>query len=269
MSTVAPAAPALAAESALTPARTSVAAECPGCAAPLGGPFCAQCGQRAEAPRLTLRAFASEIVAQVAQLDHGLLHTFVQLVRRPGPTIRDYIGGQRRKYTSPVSYALLAVGFAVLRGELIGRARSLEAVVTKAAAGKAAFSVSQQASMARIFGFLDAHRTLFLVAALVPVIALLRGLFENRRYNVAEITTFAGYAVGTATILKLLIALPFDLIPALPFRPQPGIVLVAYVIWAGLDFFGRSFDTLWRFVVAVGGGVIAFFFVTMFFLAAF
>jgi hypothetical protein len=37
--------------------------------------------------------------------------------------------------------------------------------------------------------------------------------------------------------------------------------LTAYVLWAGLDFFGRSFDTVWRLAVATLGGFFGFFFI--------
>src|SRR4051812_23439118 len=109
----------------LASAPARLADACSHCKAALSGPFCSECGQAARPPRLTLRAFASEIIAQIGQLDHGLLYTFVQLLRRPGPTIREYISGRRRIYTSPISYTLLAVGLAVLRNQLEGRADSL------------------------------------------------------------------------------------------------------------------------------------------------
>jgi hypothetical protein len=86
----------------------AAAGRCRNCDAPLGGKFCASCGQAAELPR-TMRHVFHEFL-------HGLLHfdgkawkTLPMLVFRPGRLTRDYVHGKRARYVPPLALFLFAI----------------------------------------------------------------------------------------------------------------------------------------------------------------
>lgn len=79
-------------------------AVCANCAAPLGGEFCAACGQRRVRSRLRVRDVLHDWWGRVVDVDRGLLGTVVGLTRRPVETLRAYLDGRRIRYASPVRY---------------------------------------------------------------------------------------------------------------------------------------------------------------------
>ena len=93
---------------------------CVTCGAPLTGPFCAQCGQRVRAGRLTLRSVLADAWQHVVSLDSSLWRTTVGLVRRPAALIRDVLAGRTVRYTGPARYFLLAVTAAQLAALAVG-----------------------------------------------------------------------------------------------------------------------------------------------------
>ena len=93
---------------------------CVTCGAPLYGPFCAQCGQRVRAGRLTVRAVLADAWHHVLSLDSALWRTTVALVRRPAGLIRDVLAGRTVHYAGPARYFLLAVTAAQLVALAVG-----------------------------------------------------------------------------------------------------------------------------------------------------
>jgi hypothetical protein len=96
-----------------------IAAErCVSCDAPLSGPYCGRCGERALEPEaLTLRHFLVHTVA------HELLHvrrgtlwrTLRLLFVRPGRLSLEYVAGRRRPYVNPFRLLLIAIiGYALM-----------------------------------------------------------------------------------------------------------------------------------------------------------
>ena len=77
-------------------------AVCLNCGAPLQGPFCSRCGQRALPPHPTTRELAGDVYARLVGWDGKLAATIRLLLRRPGELTRALLEGQRAKYVSPV-----------------------------------------------------------------------------------------------------------------------------------------------------------------------
>ena len=82
--------------------------ECANCGAPLTGPYCHQCGQKAHIHR-TLVAIGHDLVHGVLHLDGKLSHTLPLLMFKPGSLTRRYINGERAKFVSPMSMFLFSV----------------------------------------------------------------------------------------------------------------------------------------------------------------
>ncbi|MGE5064238.1 MAG: DUF3667 domain-containing protein [Myxococcales bacterium] len=88
---------------------------CLNCQAPLTGPFCAQCGQRAHVHR-SVRAFFQDFLQSLFNFEGKIWRTLPMLAWRPGEMTRRYIAGERARFVSPVALYLFTVFamFAVL-----------------------------------------------------------------------------------------------------------------------------------------------------------
>lgn len=102
---------------------TAAGSACLNCGRPLTGPFCANCGQRAQVHR-SLRAFFGDFASGLLNFEGKIWHTMPLLAWKPGELTRRYIEGQRARFVSPVALYLFTVFlmFAVLEftGELGG-----------------------------------------------------------------------------------------------------------------------------------------------------
>ena len=94
---------------------------CLNCGAPLTGPYCADCGQRAHIHR-SVRAFLQDFLQGLFNFEGKIWRTLPMLAWKPGEMTRRYIAGERARFISPVALYLFTVFamFAVLNltGEL-------------------------------------------------------------------------------------------------------------------------------------------------------
>jgi hypothetical protein len=90
---------------------------CANCGAPLGGEFCAACGQRNEPHVHTLGHFASEAFESVTHADSRLWRTLGYLLVKPGYLSREFFSGRRARYLPPFRlYLVISLLFFVLAG---------------------------------------------------------------------------------------------------------------------------------------------------------
>ena len=78
------------------------AAHCANCGAPLVGPWCAQCGQKATHRIASLRRIIIETLEDQLQLDAALPRTISALFAHPGRLTREYIAGRIMRYIPPI-----------------------------------------------------------------------------------------------------------------------------------------------------------------------
>lgn len=94
---------------------------CLNCGAPLAGPYCSVCGQKAHVHR-SVRGFLQDFVQGLFNFEGKIWHTLPMLAWHPGIMTRRYIAGERARFISPVALYLFTVFamFAVLNltGEL-------------------------------------------------------------------------------------------------------------------------------------------------------
>lgn len=221
---------------------------CPSCRTDAIGAFCHACGARTATSRLTLRALAAELVAQFVELDHGLLHTLVTLIKRPGAMIRGYFAGQRRGFTAPLTFIALSVAFSLLMSNALPQYRAARDEQLKALDQyRHLYSPAQFELFAKIEHTVIEDKTLVLVALLIPVSLALRFVFRKQRLNLAEIGTIVCYTYGLATFVTVAISAPIALTGRTHFESAISMVLmIAFVIHVSFGVFGKSFSTTWR-----------------------
>ena len=218
--------------------------QCLNCEAPLDSgafqqlDFCPSCGQSTATTRLTLRDLGSALPRHVLQLDRGLPHTFVALLRSPGGVVRDYLDGRRRRYVNPWAYLLLGAAVSMLVFNLLGGdvAAQLEQAFESVVAERDDLSPSQRTRMLEANRAILQQMTLWSLLMSLPLAVFLRLLFW-RSLNLAEAAVFALYLVGHVFFLDLATYL------LMPFNDD-GLLHVAltqlvYLVAAG--WFGATF----------------------------
>jgi hypothetical protein len=81
--------------------------ECLNCHATLSGPYCAACGQKAALPNPRLRDVWPEYTHELLDVDGRLWRSLGLLFTRPGWLTREYSGGRRTGYLSPLRLYLI------------------------------------------------------------------------------------------------------------------------------------------------------------------
>src|SRR5829696_32870 len=73
-------------------------ASCLNCGTPLGGEFCAACGQRDIPPYPSVRELVADAFEALAGWDGRFASTLRALVRQPGVLTREFLEGRRVRY---------------------------------------------------------------------------------------------------------------------------------------------------------------------------
>lgn len=81
---------------------------CLNCGTPLGGPFCAECGQRDVPPYPSTRELVVDAFWELSGWDGRVATTVRALVQRPGMLTREFLEGRRARFLSPLRLYLLA-----------------------------------------------------------------------------------------------------------------------------------------------------------------
>lgn len=87
---------------------------CANCGAPLGGRFCAKCGQDGHT-QLTVKHFFEEVVEGLLHFDSTFWRTLQPLLFRPGLMTEQYLAGRRKHYAPPFrTYLVISVVYFLL-----------------------------------------------------------------------------------------------------------------------------------------------------------
>ncbi|MCU0649100.1 MAG: DUF3667 domain-containing protein [Gemmatimonadaceae bacterium] len=172
---------------------------CANCSAPLGTPYCGQCGQHAVHGRLSLHDIAHDAWHAIAHLDSGLVRLVRGLATHPGRVYAEYLAGARKRYFNPVLFLLLVEGAYIALGTVVLK-RQL------ALTGRTGQLVAEAA-------VLQADKLKVLLG--LPLLVLLSWLLARPRYTAAEITVFWLFCLGFVTGIAELVGLPLQwLVPA-------------------------------------------------------
>lgn len=91
-------------------------ANCLNCESVLTGQerFCSQCGQKAETHRFSWHQLFHEAWHAITHTDKGLLSLVKGLIKNPGLTCAEYVGGKHKKYFNPITFAIFSLALMVL-----------------------------------------------------------------------------------------------------------------------------------------------------------
>jgi hypothetical protein len=244
-------------------------AACRNCGTTLTGRYCAQCGQKAMPPDLTLREFLHETTHELTNWDGKVPTTLATLLLRPGRLTLDFLNGRRARWLSPLRVYLIC-SIAFFAGKPL-----IEAVAPRAPRQMANISLDNRGRPltaadrqrlaeglpGRLFGVERLERaaadqarlnreieTAFSSAMflLLPVFAFLtwvawRG--TRRRYPAHLYLALHLHAVLFAASLLFWIAVGFGPVQTAPLA---AALFFGYLGWYGTTSFRRVFGQPWR-----------------------
>jgi hypothetical protein len=155
-----------------------------------GQNYCANCGQKAHTPRLTLREIGTEFVRAVAHVDRSALSLILQLLVRPGTVSLEYVAGKRKRYFGPFAFLVVAVAF------------------TSVVIAISGFQVVRAESPNAVAGFLQRHINLLFFAE-VPLTALSCCIVGIRqRFNYSEYLVIVSYTAAMNILFMAVVVVP-------------------------------------------------------------
>ncbi|GAB3296943.1 DUF3667 domain-containing protein [Hymenobacter tenuis] len=201
---------------------------CLNCGTALHDQFCAHCGQPANTHRLSMAHWLHDIPHSIWHVDKGLPYTLGQMLRRPGPTLRRYLAGQRAPFFRPLTYLLLITGLITFCYVVL----HLRPYNTHDPSIPPAIQAMQE----RFLQFFSKYLNWFTVA-LLPLTALVARLCLRRGgFNYAEALTITTYVTGTYHFLTLLTLPVLYLLNGTragqQFMAMMMLVSFAYQTWA-------------------------------------
>ena len=222
--------------------------KCLNCGHDFDTPYCGACGQRASSGKLSMADVRQEVQSEL-HLSRGWLRTIVELTRRPGGMIRDYLDGHRVVYIGPVRYSLTIMAIMIfLTFSVLPPMFAAPADAGDAALQKAMLDASQR--FGQVLGVLHA-----------PVFALLAwAIFFRSGLSYTGHLTASLYCTGHLTLVASLF-MPIDSVLKTGGLVSSGVFYGAGIIYLALilrNLVARSWWTagLASIAILLGGAAI-------------
>ena len=236
---------------------------CKNCKTDFSGSYCSNCGQRAIANnRLQFKDIVNDFADNAFNIHKGLFYTFWNLIIKPGMVGRAFISGQRKRFTNPVRYLIIAVALQAfmdywfLNPELTEQPDFISFPF---------LSDSVNNSMAHWNHILATKYSLIHNLSMILIFpAAFLVLFKKLKYNFTELLTVNFYYFSTGLILTLFTIISFNVITGNSI-PVPVIILVTmlYVIWSNMSFFNNV--NVWKRLIKVVVAMLLFMLFRVFF----
>ncbi len=175
-----------------------------------------QQGEISRSGRITLPDFIGEIPHAIFHVDRGILFNFIQLFRRPGASIEEYLAGKRKVFFHPASYLVLALLVNYLVVKLINL-HFYDVAELRTMTPLAAQAIRDYDSMQ--WWFLE-HTYLYILVAIPASSIFLFSIFRmaKRKLNIAETAIIVLFTIAQGVLIQSLIYLSFGWIHDGSFR---------------------------------------------------
>ncbi len=224
-----------------TPPVPASAPACLNCAAPLLGPFCAACGQRAATPaRVTFGALWTDFRVAQLGLDRGFFVTLRDVLRRPGAVARAFVEGRRQVYVHPVAFLFVAYAIYALVFSLVGDAliAGMERAIRLQTSGMALTPAEARAGVAGGASFMRfsvSYGPYLSVLSVLPFAYLLRAFLPRSGRSVAECAVFAlTTEAATVTVSGAVVN------PLMAWTGAVGVASLSFLLYFGFTALGAS-----------------------------
>jgi hypothetical protein len=183
--------------------------------------YCPNCGQKGDTHRINWHYLWHDIPHSIFHLDKGFFRTMLDLAKRPGEMIRNFLDGKRSTYFRPMMYLIITGSFAGLI--------YLNVPYTNALA-------RDQETLTALQGIQEIRAKYMNVIniGLIPIYSFFAWLFYRKERNYVEIAIGHFFMIGQLNLFA--IAALFFFLP-IPSGLMSGInVLIAlatfaYTVW--------------------------------------
>jgi hypothetical protein len=198
---------------------------CLNCEAPLeqNQAYCARCGQKIGAPRLTMHEIGHEFMHALTNVDRSALRLLCALIVRPGLVARDYVLGRRKRYFGPFGFFTVAV------------AVSSAAI----ALGHLSMVPGSDPRLVAVSDSMRAHANLLTLVQAPLLAAVCRLFFIHVGNNFAEYLVLAAYTSGMRALFFSLVVLP-SLFLLRATGHELWVLSGYFAVWAGYFGFAAS-----------------------------
>jgi hypothetical protein len=227
---------------------------CKNCSSDFIGNFCSHCGQRSIAnKRLQIREVLQDFLDNTFNIHRGLFFTFYNLIIRPGKVGHTYLEGQRKTYTNPTRYMVIALAFQTF----IDYWFETTEVIKNDKYFNFSFLSEQINESMEIWNVkLAVEYLLFTnLFQIVVIPALFYVLFKFLNFNYTELLTVSFYFNPTILFINMPILLITKVVFGIYISKEIIILIfLAYLIWSNLSFFKvvPFWNRLLRILTAIG-----------------
>lgn len=169
-----------------------VSIPCPNCGGNLaaGQDYCAGCGQKRIAARLTMHEIGHDLAHVFLHLDNRVLSLVGSLLVRPGAVALEYVRGRRNQYFGPFAFLFLVATVNFIVVELTG------------------FHVVMTNNPNVVADLLQRHFNLLMFVG-VPLLAAFSRLLDARGgFNFAEHLVLAAYTTAMGNLFLTVVVIP-------------------------------------------------------------
>jgi len=208
--------------------------------------YCANCGNKVIASRLTVKNVLSEFSNQFFNLDNKLVKTFIHLLTKPEAVVNMFIGGARKTYMNVISYLALSV---TLIGIHIYLLMKFLPESTDSSPANSFLSPELEKELVQISEIMIDYSGL-LAVAFIPITSIATYLiFQEKKYNYAEHIVLNMYGVAQYSIVMLFITAIFLLFGVENIYIISSLSSISY-IYLGYLYFRlfnlKIFEAIWK-----------------------
>lgn len=207
--------------------------QCKNCQNQVDGHYCKNCGQRAQVEQITLPSLANDLPHAVFHVDRGILFNFLQLFKRPGHAINDYLNGRCKPFYHPVSYLILALVLNYLIVKIYDLHLYDKAELLTMDALKAKAITDYDALQ---WWFLE-HTYIYILIAIPVSTIFLYGIFRlmKKHYNLAEIAVIILFTIAQGVLIQTIIYTTFGWVHNGPFlRTVETVNMCILILYASI-----------------------------------
>ena len=211
---------------------------CKNCGEIVQGKHCSHCGQNSNVGKITLSNLLNELSDIIFQVNRGFFYTLLELFRRPGKSIKEYLNGKRRNHFKPIAYVLILSTIYFLISQITGQNTWMDDLITGFSSG--VYDAGDMTEVPTILNWFSkniAYTTLLLL----PVFSFASYLsFSGLGTNYLEHFVLNTYVTGQQAIFYLFFALIKKIIDSEIMEALPFLIAFSYALWVFWQFFKKG-----------------------------
>lgn len=212
--------------------------DCRNCGYKIDGDYCAACGQKVAVDRLNWKNFIREFTEGVFHVDKGLWYTLIQLTKRPGKSIQDFLDGKRKPHFKPIAYVLTLSTIFFLFIQFTGGTTWFDDMLTGFISGMEESNTERE-----VPSFLKWMAKNYAYATLlsIPLFSLMSYLsfLKSGKYYLEHIV-INSYITGHQAIIYLIFGVIMHFYGSSDIEYISLIVSMMYAYWVYLQVFDQS-----------------------------